>query len=328
MTSVRTLGVVGTLVWDRIHARDARSQAVEEWGGIAYALAALSTALPEGWRILPILKLGRDLAEVGRRFLRELPRVDDSGVVVVPEANNRVELRYESDARRSERLTGGVPPWSWPELAPLVELCDALYVNFISGFEMELGTAQALRMAYDGPTYCDMHSLFLHRTRTGLRVPQPLDGWEHWLRCFDAVQMNEDEFALLGAGGDPWALAAGSLGHELRLINVTLGDRGAAYIASSDLEPDPHQWKADRGLAVRTGVQSGKVTAEAAQVGDPTGCGDVWGATLFADLLGGRALEDAMARANRAAARNVGHRGARGLDRHLAGRLSHAEERA
>ena len=60
--------------------------------------------------------------------------------------------------------------------------------------------------------------------------------------------------------------------------------------------------------------------------GDPTGCGDVWGATFFARLLAGDALEAAMWEANRLAARNVSHRGARGLVRHLGGRLSHVEE--
>ena len=147
----RTLGVLGTLVWDRIWDRDGRSEPIEEWGGIGYALGALSVSIPEGWRLLPILKLGRDLAEDGRRFVQSIPGVDDSGIIVVPEPNNRVELRYQDDARRMERLTGGVPPWTWPELAPVVELCDALYVNFISGFEMELDTAQALRVGYRGP---------------------------------------------------------------------------------------------------------------------------------------------------------------------------------
>ena len=69
----RTLGVIGTLVWDRIFERDGRSEPVEEWGGIGYALGALSTSIPDGWRLLPILKLGRDLAEEGRRFVRGIP---------------------------------------------------------------------------------------------------------------------------------------------------------------------------------------------------------------------------------------------------------------
>lgn len=328
MTQARTLGVIGTLVWDRIWDRDGRSEPIEEWGGIGYALGALSASIPEGWRLLPILKLGRDLAEDGRRFLRGIPGVDDSGIIVVPEPNNRVELRYQDDERRMERLTGGVPPWTWPELAPVVELCDALYVNFISGFEMDLGTAQALRVGYRGPTYADLHSLFLHMTQHGVRVPRTLQAWEAWLRCFDVVQMNEDEFELLGgAQGDPWALAAGALGPGLRLITVTLGARGAAYVSSSDFVSDPKHWRQNKRVALSTSVRSGKVALlDMPRTGDPTGCGDVWGATAFARLLAGDDLETAMTQANRLAGRNVDHRGARGLPRHLAGRLSHVEE--
>jgi hypothetical protein len=326
MRAPRTLGVIGTLVWDRIVDRDGRSEPVEEWGGIGYALAALSASLPDGWRILPILKLGRDLAEEGQRFLREIPRLDDAGIVIVPEPNNRVELRYGSASRRCERLTGGVPPWTWPELAPLVGLCDALYVNFISGFEMELDTARALRTGYRGPSYADLHSLFLGMNLHGHRIPRSLEAWAAWLSCFDAVQMNEDEFDLLGAAGDPWRLAAGAIGPELKLITVTLGARGAAYGASSGFEPDPAKWRSEARVALAEHARSGKVALEVEpRTGDPTGCGDVWGATTFARLLGGDSLERAMAEANRMASRNVEHRGARGLFRHLAGRLSHVE---
>jgi sugar/nucleoside kinase (ribokinase family) len=55
--------------------------------------------------------------------------------------------------------------------------------------------------------------------------------------------------------------------------------------------------------------------------GDPTGCGDVWGASFFASLLAQRDLESALRRANSAAARNVEHRGATGLYHHLQGRI-------
>jgi sugar/nucleoside kinase (ribokinase family) len=326
MTAPRTLGVLGTLVWDRIYDRDGRAEPIEEWGGIAYALAATSAALAEGWRVLPIVKVGRDLAADARSFLKELPRLDDTGVVVVPEPNNRVELRYQDAERRCERLTGGVPGWTWQEIAPLLELCDALYVNFISGWEIDLPTAQALRTGYRGPTYADLHSLFLGMGHHGHRVPRTLEAWAAWLRCFDAVQMNEDEFDLLGASGDPWQLAAGALGPDLKLITVTLGARGAAYVAGVDFDPNPATWGRRAPIALAGRAHSGKVApAQAPRTGDPTGCGDVWGATCFARLLAGDDLVRAMLEANRCAARNVEHRGARGLYRHLAGKLSHVE---
>jgi len=321
----RRLGVVGTLVWDTIYQRDGRSEPVEEWGGIGYALEALSVSLPTGWRIVPLLKVGRDLSEDAFRFLRSIPRVHpEPGVQIVPESNNRVELRYSGQTREAERLSGGVPPWVWTELGQAASTCDALYVNFISGFEMELETAVTLRERFRGPIYADLHSLFLGIGRQGDRIPRPLPKFAEWLRCFDAVQMNEAEFELLGrAHGDPWALAAGIVGPQLKLVAVTLGARGAAYVAGAGFQSDPFSWPGTRGsLAFPGTTRSAKIEAEIElESGDPTGCGDVWGATLFARLLGGDSLDEAMTEANRKAARNLRYRGARGLATYLAGRV-------
>lgn len=330
--SARRLGVVGTMVWDTIHRREPHRAPLQEWGGIGYALEALSAALPEGWEVVPLVKVGRDLAEEAMRFLRGIPGVRvDEGVLVVPEANNRVELRYGEGMRRTERLTGGVSPWNWLELTPRVAPCDALYVNFISGYELELEAALALRTGFQGPVYADLHSLFLGLGQEGLRVPRPLPAWEEWLRCFDAVQMNEDEFELLGrVRGDPWALAAEAVGSDLKLVCVTLGERGAAYVSEPGFDPDPFTWPGRRHRVAAPGpCPSGRVPVEGPlEEGDPTGCGDVWGATFFARLLAGDSLEEAMATANRNAARNVAHRGARGLHLHLRGRLAPGSERA
>jgi sugar/nucleoside kinase (ribokinase family) len=323
------LGILGTMVWDRIHARDGRAEPIEEWGGITYALAAASAAAPVGTTIVPVIRVGSDLAERAFQFLRALPNVDiEAGVRVVDEPNNRVELRYQDRERRAERLTGGVGPWVWQDLAPVVRSLDALYVNFISGFELELGTAMALRANFGGPIYTDLHSLLLGVAPGGLRVPRPLDAWREWLRCFDAVQINEDELALLAyAWGDPWLFAAEAVGDDPRLLLVTLGERGAAYFAAPGLDEDPRTWK--RGPVLlpegRTpgAVRTQRVDPELRpREGDPTGCGDVWGATFFCSLFSVRNVDEAMRRANAAAARNVEHRGATGLHNHLQGRIA------
>lgn len=329
----RTLGVVGTLVWDTIHRRGKRQLPVEEWGGIGYALESLAASLPDGWRIRPVLKVGRDLSEAAFRYLREIPGVEvEPGVMVVPEPNNRVELTYLDGAdgpsgdRRRERLTGGVPPWRWLELAPRIHGCDALYVNFISGFEMELDTARALRSEYPGPVWADLHSLFLGIGRAGDRVPRPLPDWAEWISSFDAVQMNDDEFTLLGRlHGDPWALASSAVGRDLRLVAVTLGGEGAGYVAAPAFDPDPFTWPGHRGgFPDPSPSRSGRVLLGESPVrgGDPIGCGDVWGSTVFARLLAGDSIELAMREGNRMAARNVTHHGARGLRHHLAGRVA------
>ena len=313
------------MIWDTIHGRDPAGGTVQEWGGIGYALAALDAALPAAWRVVPLVKVGRDLAPDAQRFLRDLVSpIDGARFAEVPAINPRVELSYVDDERRCEGLTGGVPPWTWDELGTMVLGLDAIYANFITGYETDLATMQHLRQAYAGPIYGDLHSLALGRKSDGTRYYRPLDEALAWLACFDVVQMNEGEMAQLGT--EPMALAARAIDRGVGAVCVTLGSRGTVYLCAADFEhlgwagasrPERH---ARAGL-VRTALVAGE---ESPAPGDPTGCGDVFGGTLVARLLDGAALEPAVAAANRMAARNVSHRGASGLQHHLRGALAPA----
>lgn len=327
MAAKRRLGVIGTFVWDVIHGRDARSVPVEEWGGITYALSAFDAALPSEWELVPLVKVGEDLAPRARDFLRGLRHIAaDAHPIAVPYRNNRVELRYTSAERRSEILSGGVPGWSWLGLAPLLGGIDALYINLISGFELDLETAKLIRQNFDGPIYCDLHSLVLALQADGLRTYQPLPNVAEWCRCFDIVQVNEDELAMMAP--DPLALAATALANGVRNLNVTMGSRGVVYFAAPEF--DRLEQLRTPVLATALDAAGGAIRTELvppsiAQVvgdGDPTGCGDVWGATYFSRLVAGDIMEVALRAANYAAARNVEHRGATGLAHYLRGELS------
>ena len=303
---LKRLGVIGSMVWDTIHDRDPAQPAVQEWGGIAYALAGIDATLPDDWEIVPLIKVGRDLAPQANKFLGSMRHTPHAArFIEVPEPNNRVTLRYFSAERRCEQLTGGVPPWTWPELGPMVHDLDALYVNFISGYELTLETAQLLRRGFPRSIYADLHSLFLGKESDGTRIIQPLRQASAWFSCFDVIQLNEDEMHQLG--DDPLAVAADVLGQGCTTLLVTLGPRGVAYFT---------------GRPIRTA----RIAPDDATPfpGDPTGCGDVFGGTVAAALFGGRgiSLEDALREGNRLAGRNLTHRGASGLRDHLLGRLS------
>ena len=318
----KRLGVVGTFVWDTIHGRDARTVPIEEWGGITYALSALDAALPEDWEIVPIMKVGSDLAPQAREFINALRRMaPDAALVEVPSPNNRVVLRYQTVDRRTEHLTGGVPPWTWIGLKPLITQLDALYVNFISGFELDLETTTLLRQHYRGPMYADLHSLVLAVQPDGLRTLQPLPDVAAWCRCFDIIQVNEVEMSMMAP--DPMALAATALANGVRCLCVTLASRGAVFFAAPNFDRLADLEVRDALNAALGPIRTALVPAPAAlTTGDPTGCGDVWGATYFSRLLGGDTLTAAMRGANEAAARNVEQRGATGLSGHLRGQLS------
>jgi hypothetical protein len=335
---VPRVGIIGSLVWDLIYGRDPLAPPVEEWGGIAYALAGLDASLPKDWEIVPLIKVGRDLSGQAQSFLRGLSRIAPSArCVEVTAPNNRVVLHYQSTERRSERMAGGVPGWTWGELGPMVRDLDAIYLNFISGFELCLGTAQALRQGFKGPIYADLHSLFLGMQQDGIRVLRPLPDAPSWFGCFDFVQLNEEEMQQLTP--DPLTLAADALGAGVSLLTVTLGPRGVAYVAAPGFDGlavgrtgGPADRSTDRVAGVRsvptgrpavrpTAIRTALIKAPIVETLDPTGCGDVFGAAAFARLLAGDQVEAALQHAAGLAARNAGFRGASGLSRHLRGEL-------
>lgn len=314
------LGVVGTFVLDRIAGLTGRDEAVEDLGGIAYALSGVVAALPHGWRARPVARLGMDASERVRRWLGRLAEeasgrveLDGGGLVDVPEPNNRVELRYRDDARRTEHLTGGVGGWRWDELDPLVEGCDALLVNFISGHELELDGLRRLRVAFGGPIYADLHSLFLDTADDGTRVPRRLPRWREWLACFDAVQMNADELDLLRGSADVEAAVTEILELGPRMVARTRGADGVTC-----------WWSPGRDGSVR------RREIPAVQVADPdpTGCGDVWGAVMCCRLLAGEPVPVAAGVATRLAGAAAGRSGVDGLSACLAKALDERESGA
>jgi hypothetical protein len=323
------IGIIGSLVWDVIYGRDPLAPPVEEWGGIAYALAGLDASLTPDWEIVPLIKVGRDLSAEAHRLLTGLTHLTPGGrCVEVTAPNNRVVLHYQSTERRCERMAGGVPGWTWSELGPMVHDLDAIYLNFISGFELCLGTAQALRQAFKGPIYADFHSLFLGMQQDGMRVLRPLPDAPDWFGCFDLVQLNEDEMRQLSP--DPLTLAAEALAAGVSLLTVTLGSRGVAYVAAPGFDGLADRrtggqaeaaWLSSVRPSDRPTVRSALVKAPDVETLDPTGCGDVFGAAAFARLLAGDPLEAALQHATTLAARNASFRGAGGLARHLRGEL-------
>ncbi len=349
----KRLGVLGTLVRDTIHPPGA-APVGRCWGGIAYALAALDHVVAPRWSLVPAIKLGADLAGPGQAFLGSLARVGDLRFVrVVPEPNNRVELRYRSQTERLEILSGGVPGWEPNEIDELLETLDALYVNFIAGNEMTLAGARRIRDRMQGPGWADLHSLFLESGPGGERIPRRLPSSVAWARCFDTVQMNESEFALFaaddaraggrtrvggetragddstrggeatGAGGGTSADGGTSVGGATRPRGITSaglssGARAAVAAALGGRLATVAVTRGGDGVEIfRKDSGSGSAPRRelvavpgGGEGGDPTGCGDIWGATCFAGLLDGMEITEAARRANRVARRNLACTGA------------------
>ena len=207
MTARRRVGVIGSFVWDVIHGRDPHDAPVEEWGGITYALGAStprSRRLGDGSARQGRLRSRRSCARVHAAISKSRarcsadrgPAPQQPGVAALPERRN-------GGASGSR---GGVPGWSWLGLKPLLADLDALYINLISGFELDLETAQLIRRISRArstaictpccspfsPTGCERCSRF--------RIPP------RGAAASIFIQVNEDEMRMMAP--DPLGLAA------------------------------------------------------------------------------------------------------------------------
>ena len=319
MTARRSrVGVIGTIVCDEIHGPPPQHAFSEGWGGVTYALSGLDAALPSSWEMVPLIKVGRDVARGAHDFMRTLQRLaPDYTLREVPEQNNRSLLTYYSADERAEQMAGGVPAWTWDELAPVIAEArlDALYVNFLSGWELDLPTMQRVRSAVSGPIYIDVHMKLWVPDSAGRRSLTPLADAAQWCGCCDYLQVNEEEMLMLAPNAE--ALATMAIGAGARSVFVTMGPRGVRYATRGAhyATRDMHD--------VHGAILHGTVSTSPIEHGvptDPTGCGDVWGATAFSRLVSGASLDDALRRAHAAARVNAMSHGVEGL----AARLSAA----
>jgi sugar/nucleoside kinase (ribokinase family) len=155
-----------------------------------------------------------------------------------------------------------------------------------------------------------------------MRALQPRPNPAAWGRCFDLIQVNEDEMSMMAP--DAMALAAIAFANGVCSLSITLGSRGVVYFAAPGFDRISDVRRpvlSPSSGAIRTAKVPAKIRRHSGP-GDPIGCGDVWGATYFSRLLAGDNLDAALDRALDAAARNVDHRGATGLADYLRGELS------
>ncbi len=274
------IGVTGTAVIDTIDTAD--GVRTSDMGGIYYAVHTLSALLPPDARLHPVLVVGADAIETVRGDWSVLPGVVLDGVKRVEALNNRVHIQYHAEDGRDETQAGGLPPLSSEDLAPWPARLDAWLWNLVSGSEVERSTFDALKNAFEGPVYLDLHSLCLEPASDRARGPRRPPDWEAWVSGVTWLQLNAAEAALLWTG-DAEPLDRASVAklaahiHSLGVhgVLVTYGGDGAAW------------YGADGDVVERSGRSVVAV--------DPTGCGDVFGAAWFALHCGcGQSPEQAL----------------------------------
>lgn len=287
--------ILGHFVLDEIHPL--AGDPIVGPGGIAFCLGGFHAAADDDDDLLAVLPVGEDGIEAFRAFCAPLHRIRTDAVDVVPAPTTRVRLYHESMSHYHTRLVAALPPISWEAVEPHLSNADLVYLNMMTGEDITLDTARAIRRTCSGLFYLDVHMIAYRTEVRGDRHVHPSHTASEWLELADVLQCNESELSALllpGEAPDAGMRRLVTQGRTRRLV-LTRGDQGAVMVTHTGIESVP--------------------VVPAPRVVDPTGCGDVFGSVLAHGLASGLHASRAAARAAHAAAQVVALPGSHGIDR-------------
>ena len=206
--------------------------------------------------------------------LSKLLRIDISALYKSDHRNNKIYLKYLDSNEREERADDILPPIEAKKFESVSD-SDALFFNFISGFDVTIDTLQEVRKTFGGKMLMDLHSLSLGIDEKGYRYKRIPQNWKSWVACFDCVQMNQVEADLItdyeNGINNHKELAEYLLSSGAEVVNITLGENGSflAYLEDEKIE--------QRHMPSRKDVVAV----------DPTGCGDAYLAAFGIEYVRG-----------------------------------------
>ncbi|CUS96031.1 carbohydrate kinase family protein [Candidatus Kryptobacter tengchongensis] len=256
-------GLVGHLCLDVIHLPDGSE--VQSYGGIFFSLASLANIVDDEDIIYPVFGVGDVDYDKFIERIKIYPNVVTDGIFKFSGFTNRVHLFYQDRNERTECSMHIAKPIEFERLKFLLEVgVDGIFINMISGFDVELETLRKLRSDFNGYIHFDIHSATLGVDEKNVRFRRRMPNWKEWLENVDTVQMNEFEARSIGEEcWDDDTLAKNVLDLGVKVMVITKANLGATvyYFANGFKRVDLKAFKVD--------------------VVDPTGCGDVFGSAFF-----------------------------------------------
>ncbi len=282
--------VVGHLCKDTIIPPGSDKPAATQFGGIMYAIAALSGLTGDDDMIHPVFGVGEADHDDLMAALAQFRSVSTKGIFTFPGRTNEVTLFHEEAAApRTECSEHIAEPIRFDRIKPYLGT-DGVLVNMVSGSDIALETLDGIRMAVRDartPIHFDFHSLTLGIQKKGKRFRRPLTDWRRWAFMLQSVQLSEEEAKGLSSERyDETTLINQLMPLMVHTLLITRGDRGATVIVQNE-----HKH------LTRTDIPGLPVAAA-----DTTGCGDVFGATWLHTFISTQDPVAAAQRANEVAA--------------------------
>ncbi len=166
---------------------------------------------------------------------------------------------------------------------PIEELnkFDGIFINMITGFDINAEDIQLFRRNYNGLIYIDIHSLARGIDDNYRRDFRKIPEREIWISSVDILQANDHEIFTLSEKKTEKEIAEELLCMGPKIILVTKGDQGASLYTVANDE-----------------LISLTLSAIEVETRNKVGCGDVFGAAFFSSYIKDKNLEKAFTLAN------------------------------
>lgn len=265
--------IIGHSVVDNIYYENERKT---NPGGIYYSSIGFNALKQQDDKLV----LLTSFSEVDYKYFQKLYSKFDLNYANKLPAIPHVNLYLDGSVERKEHYKNLIGPLTIPAGINF-ETFDGIFINMITGYDLQPEQFVELRKKYNGIIYLDIHTLSRGVGKDNHRFFRKIPDYEMYLQSVDIVQVNEHELKTITPFDEKEKILENVFELGVKFLLVTKGDEGAE-IYSND----------------------GKYySVEALKVNpvNKIGCGDVFGSVFFYSYLSGLKIEESLRKANYAA---------------------------
>ena len=267
--------IIGQSVVDRISYKGNEEL---KPGGIFYSTLALRYLAEQDDEIF----LCTSMCKKDEYLFKDIYEIVDKEYVQYVDNIPTVKLNVYDDKERDETYSNIIQNLT----LPLNELnkFDGIFINMITGFDINLKQMEEVRKEYNGLIYFDVHT-FSRGVRDDMkRNFRRIPAFDKWAKTIDILQVNEEEIQTISDNKNEIDIVREMFSYGIRILIVTKDEHGArAYFIE------------------KNEIKSVFISAIKVKVLNKIGCGDVFGAVFFYNYIRKADIIDSLIAANFAA---------------------------
>ena len=247
-------------------------------GGIFYSTLALRYLAEQDDEIF----LCTSMCKKDEYLFKDIYEMVDTEYVQYVDNIPTVKLNVYDDKERDETYSNIIKNL----ILPFNELnkFDGIFINMITGFDINLKQMEEVRKEFNGLIYFDVHT-FSRGVRDDMkRNFRRIPAFDKWAKNIDILQVNEEEIQTISDNKNEIDIVREMFSYGIRILIVTKDEHGARVYFIEENE-----------------IKSVFISAIKVKVLNKVGCGDVFGAVFFYNYIRKADIIDSLRAANFAA---------------------------